>query len=129
METVILVGWYSMVAMRDTSALAEIAATDVVLLTPTSQAPIYGIKGAQTYLSGAFKVFFNSSFRYVGEIIGVNKAVLEFSVEIDGIAISGVDILSWNDEGKITEIKVMLRPLNSVTQIHKMLNQRIQIVK
>jgi hypothetical protein len=45
--------------------------------------------------------------------------VLEFEVEIDGISVNGVDMIKWNDSGKVTEFKVMLRPLKAVNLIHQ----------
>lgn len=43
----------------------------------------------------------------------------EFSVEIDGISVNGVDMMKFNDAGLISEFKVMLRPLKAVNTIHK----------
>ena len=40
--------------------------------------------------------------------------MLEFETTIDGISVNGVDIVTCNDEGKITEFKVMLRPQKAV---------------
>ena len=57
-----------------------------------------------------FKALFNDSFRYVREIVGERDALLEFMVDLDGIQVNGVDIISWNDEGKIVEFKVLIRP-------------------
>ena len=45
--------------------------------------------------------------------------MLEFIVEIDGVIVNGVDMLKWNDDGKLTEFKVMLRPLKAVNIIHE----------
>ena len=37
---------------------------------------------------------------------------------MDGISINGVDIMTFNKEGKITEFKVMLRPLKAINLMH-----------
>ena len=73
----------------------------------------------QQYLSAAFHVFFNLSFHYVREVVGLFAAVLEFAVDIDGISVNGVDMLKWNAEGKITGFWVMLWPLKAVNLIHQ----------
>jgi hypothetical protein len=39
-------------------------------------------------------------------------------VEIDGITVNGVDMLRWNEEGRIVDFKVMVRPLKAVNLIH-----------
>ena len=53
------------------------------------------------------------------EIVGPNDAMLEFETQIDGITVNGVDILRWNDEGRIVEFKVMVRPLKGVQVFHQ----------
>jgi hypothetical protein len=71
-------------------------------------------------------VFVNPTFHYVREIMGANDAMLEFETEIDGIVVNGVDIIKWNEAGKITEFKVMLRPLKAVNLIHQMMGAMMQ---
>jgi hypothetical protein len=67
---------------------------------------------AKLYLMGAFRVLAGERpFRYVREIVGERDAVLEFVTEIDGILVNGVDLIRWNDEGRIVDFKVLLRPL------------------
>ena len=45
--------------------------------------------------------------------------MLEFHTEIEGVKINGVDIISWNDDGRITHFKVMLRPLKAINMVHQ----------
>jgi hypothetical protein len=52
--------------------------------------------------------------------------VLEFQVDIDGIAVNGVDMLKWNAEGQITEFKVMVRPLKAINLIHQKMAVMLQ---
>ena len=59
------------------------------------------------------------SFRYVREIVGASEAVLEFVVDIDGIEVNGVDLIRWNEQGRIVDFKVMVRPLKAINLIHQ----------
>ena len=52
--------------------------------------------------------------------------MLEFRVQIDGISANGVDMLTWNEEGKITEFKVMIRPLKAINLIHQKMAAMLQ---
>jgi hypothetical protein len=45
---------------------------------------------------------------------------------MDGISVNGVDMIKWNDDGKITEFKVMLRPLKAVNLIHQKMAAMLQ---
>ena len=64
-------------------------------------------------------MFLNESFRCVRELTGPWEAVLEFQVEIEGVNVNGVDMIKWDDEGKIVEFKVLVRPLKAVNLIHQ----------
>jgi hypothetical protein len=55
-----------------------------------------------------------------------NGAVIEFVTSIDGIKIDGIDMITWNDEGKIIEFKVMVRPLKAVNKVHEMMGLMLQ---
>lgn len=111
--------WHRMVRDQDPSDLAELLAEDAVFHSPVVHTPQRGRALTLAYLSAAFRVFFNPSFRYVREIVGEHDAMLEFETEIDGIRVNGVDLISWNQAGQITEFKVMLRPLKAIQLIHQ----------
>ena len=40
-------------------------------------------------------------------------------MEINGITVNGVDMLTWNHSGQIIDFKVMVRPLKAVRLIHE----------
>ena len=111
--------WHGLVEAHDPSGLDDLLADDVVFISPVMHTPQHGKAIAKAYLSAAFQVFFNPSFRYVREIVGPSDAMLEFETEIDGVLVNGVDIIKWNDAQQIIEFKVMLRPLKAVNLIHE----------
>ena len=41
-------------------------------------------------------------------------------------AVNGVDMLKWNDEGKIVEFKVLIRPLKAINLIHQKMAAMLQ---
>ena len=58
-----------------------------------------------------------------------NQAILEFEKTIDGKYVNGVDIVTFNDEGKISEFKVMIRPLQAVNIIHMQMQNMLESMK
>jgi hypothetical protein len=118
--------WHQIVSSRDAKGLDALLADDVVFLSPVVHTPQAGKAITTRYLAAALHVFFNESFRYVREIAGPRDAVLEFEVEIDGIAVNGIDMLKWNDEGRIVEFKVFIRPLKAVNLIHQKMGAMLQ---
>ncbi len=118
--------WHSIVENRDAQGLDALLADEAVFHSPVVHTPQVGKSITKKYLTAAFHVFFNESFRYVRELQGDRDAVLEFEVKLDGITVNGVDMIKWNDAGKITEFKVMLRPIKAVNLIHQKMAQILQ---
>jgi len=118
--------WHRLVRTQDPSGLDSLLAEEAVFYSPVVHAPQRGKVLAAAYLSAAFTVFFNPTFRYVREIVGASDAMLEFETEIDGVLVNGVDLIKWNDTGKIVEFKVMLRPLKAINLIHQRMAAMLQ---
>lgn len=114
-----LARWHELVRTRDSSGLAALLADDVVFHSPVVHTPQVGKAIAVQYLRAAFHVFFDESFRYVREIVGEHDTALEFQVRIDGIEVNGIDLIRWDDAGRIVEFKVMIRPLKAIHLIHQ----------
>lgn len=121
-----LAAWHRLVRTQDASGLDALLAEDAVFHSPVVHTPQRGRRLAAAYLSAAFGVFFNPTFRYVREIVGPSDAMLEFETEIDGIVVNGVDVIAWNADGRITDFKVMIRPLKAINLIHQRMAAMLQ---
>ncbi|GHC93339.1 hypothetical protein GCM10007320_44180 [Pseudorhodoferax aquiterrae] len=121
-----LATWHHLVSTRDTRGLADLLADGVVFHSPVVHTPQVGKPVTSQYLAAAFHVFFNESFRYVRETTGPSSAVLEFQVEIDGIAVNGIDSFQWDADGRITEFKVFIRPLKAINLVHQKMAAMLQ---
>jgi hypothetical protein len=118
--------WHRMIEERNAAALDDVLAEDAVFHSPVVHTPQEGKALTKLYLSAAIMVLGNSNFEYVREVIGESDAVLEFTAELDGIVINGVDMIHWNADGKIDDFKVMIRPLKAVNLLHRMMGQMLQ---
>jgi len=125
MTAPVLETWHRLVRTNDASGLRDLVAEDAIFHSPVVHTAQPGRKLTVMYLSAAFKVFFNPSFRYVREIVGTHDAMLEFETEIDGILVNGVDIIKWNDADQIVEFKVMIRPLKGMQVIHQKMGEML----
>jgi ketosteroid isomerase-like protein len=121
--------WYQVAKDRDVEGLYNLLDEDAVFHSPVVHTPQIGKAITGKYLSAAFDVFFNESFTYVRKVHGESQAILEFEVEIQGVKVNGVDMISWNDAGLITEFKVMVRPLKAVSIIHQNMGAMLQAAK
>ena len=68
-------------------------------------------------------------FRYVRAIHGERDAVLEFETVMGGKYVNGVDLITCNDDGLITDFKVMVRPQQAVEAVREMMFAAIQQIQ
>ena len=111
--------WHRILRDQDLAGLDALLDSEAVFYSPVVHTPQRGKQLTLMYLSAAFRVFFNPTFRYVREVVGAADAMLEFETEIDGVLVNGVDIIKWNEAGRIVEFKVMLRPVKAITVVQE----------
>ena len=111
--------WHQLVENQDPAGLDVLLDDEAVFFSPIAHAPQRGKAMTKAYLTAAFHVLFNETFEYVREFAASHGAVLEFQVEIDGVQVNGVDIITCGDDGKIVEFKVMLRPMKAINLIRE----------
>jgi len=110
----------------DADLLATLLAEEPVFHSPVVHTPQVGKAKVMMYLLGAAKVLGNDSFRYVREVVEGNDALLEFTAEIDGIQVNGIDLITFDDAGKIKDFKVMVRPVKAVNKLWEMMAAQLQ---
>lgn len=71
----------------------------------------------------------SQKFRYTKEVLDGNTAVLEFETTIEGKYANGVDIITCNDQGKIIEFRVMMRPLQAINAVHRQMGEALERMK
>lgn len=118
--------WHDYVSSTDLAVLDELLADDCVFHSPVVHTPQRGKEISKLYLSAAYGVFEDGEFRYVREVASGDTAVLEFETELEGIFINGVDMIRWNDEGRITDFKVMIRPLKAINLLHQNMRKMLE---
>ena len=117
--------WHQVLETTSEEKLDDLLADDVVFHSPVVHTPQVGKDLTKMYLMGAAAVLNNGSFKYEREILAGNNAVLEFTTVIDGITINGVDMITCDDDSKIIDFKVMLRPLKAVNTVHQKMGEML----
>ncbi|MEU7169228.1 nuclear transport factor 2 family protein [Streptomyces morookaense] len=98
---------------RDEAAVEALLADDVVFTSPVAFKPYPGKAITAAILRGVMRVF--GDFTYVREIAnpdGRDHAFV-FTATVDGRQIQGCDFLHFDEEGKIDDFTVMVRPLSA----------------
>jgi SnoaL-like domain len=121
--------WYDYMRAHDVAALDDMLADDAVFESPVVFTPQRGKPIVKAYLSAAASVLGGESFKYLNEWRGENSAILEFENVVEGVLINGIDMIWWNDSGKIQRFKVMVRPLQAVNMLHKQMGEMLSAMK
>jgi SnoaL-like domain len=109
--------WIDTVEGDGDARIEDLLAEDAVFYSPAVFTAQEGRDKTAMYLRAAAKLFGGNDFRYVGQWFGESSAVLEFVADIDGTHVNGIDMITWNDDGLITEFKVMLRPFKALQAV------------
>ncbi|MFG2709874.1 nuclear transport factor 2 family protein [Streptomyces goshikiensis] len=107
---------------RDLAALDGLFTEDIRLYSPVKFTPFEGKPMVLGLFGVLLRVF--EDIRYIGQYDGAAEtsadgavapsAVLPFRATVDGKQIHGIDLLHFDDEGRIKEFTVMVRPQSAV---------------
>jgi hypothetical protein len=105
------------VEQGDVHRARELFHEHAVFLSPVVFRPYEGRDQVLKVLQAAERVLgVGGTFRYVHQLEDptARVAVLEFATDVDGKHVEGIDKLTFDEEGLITELKVMLRPASAL---------------
>lgn len=111
---------------HDPAVLDALLDDDAVFYSPAVFTPQEGRQKTAAYLMAAAKMFGGTDFHYVEEWVGDRSAVLEFAATVDGVYVNGVDLITWNDDGRIVSFKVMMRPFKGLQAIMPKMAELLQ---
>lgn len=133
--------WHECLAGRLPGGLDAILHPDCVFVSPIVFTPQRGRDITKLYLTAAGGTLAGSSptsgddgltmgdstpFRYTKQICQGHHAMLEFETEVEGTYVNGVDIISCDDAGLITEFRVMIRPLQAINLVHAQMKAMLE---
>ena len=121
-----LAEWHALATAPDPERLARLVAEDAVFHSPVVHTPQEGRRLVVAYLSAAAATLGQGQFRYVREIVDAENAMLEFTCVLDDIQVNGVDIIRFDDAGKIVDFKVMIRPIKAVNKVWEMMAAQLE---
>ena len=120
-----LAHWHSMVVQGDLSSLSSILHKDAVFRSPVAHTPYPGAAVVALILNTVSQVF--TEFEYLRELAtedGV-RVVLEFGAQVNGKQLKGIDMIRFDETGKIVEFEVMIRPLNALQALAEEMASRL----
>jgi len=118
--------WHEVMKNSELELLDEIIADDATFSSPVVFKPMLGKEITMMYLSAAGQSFNMEKFQYTKEVHDGMNSVLEFETYIDEISVNGVDIIEWNEDGKIANFKVMIRPFKAVQKVQQKMVEALE---
>ncbi len=122
--------------------LDELLHDDVVFYSPVVFTPQEGKAVTKLYLEAAGQTLpgegsdeaaggkkGSGGFRYTKKVLDGHVAVLEFETTVEGKYVNGVDIIRCDDEGRIVEFRVMIRPLQAINAVHRQMAAMLETMK
>ncbi len=104
--------WHEFVTTQDDKIFDALVADEAVFRSPFLWKPKHGKNTLRIVLNAASQVF--EDFAYHRELTDGSSVVLEFSAHIGAIELKGIDLIRFNEDGKIIEFEVMVRPFKGL---------------
>lgn len=117
--------WHQMLETRDMSILSELLDDEIVFRSPVAFNPYSGKQVVFFILSNVIQIFEN--FTYHREFYSEDglSVVLEFSANIGEKKLKGIDMIRFNEQGKIVDFEVMIRPKSGLEALASLMGQRM----
>ncbi|MBB5894472.1 nuclear transport factor 2 family protein [Kutzneria kofuensis] len=108
------------VEQGDHAAIVALFRDDIVFHSPVKFRPFEGLATVGALFAVLMRTF--EDFRYVGDLTGdlegdADSRVLVFRARVGDKQIHGVDMLQFDDEGRIATFTVMIRPQSAATAL------------
>ena len=110
---------------KDFSKVEELFSPDVVFRSPAVFKPYTGLDSLRVLLGAVAETF--EDFSYLDQVETGDTAVLVFEARVGDRQLNGVDILSFDSDGLIAEMMVMIRPLSGLEALVEEMGRRLGV--
>lgn len=117
--------WHEIIAAKDVSKLSGIIHPDAVFRSPMVYKPYHGRDTLVFVLSQVIEIF--EDFTYHRELMSDDgrSAFLEFTANIGDKSLKGLDLITFDAAGKITEFEVLIRPMSGLMALAEQMAEQM----
>ena len=109
---------------KDMEEAFALLGPDVVFRSPAVHAPYRGKAAVSHLLRHAGDVL--EDLTYIDELRGERSVALVFRARVGDKEVEGLDHLALGEDGAITELRVMMRPLSGVIALAQAMGARLE---
>jgi len=110
---------------RDLARMEAALSPDVVFRSPAVFKPYEGRETVMHLLSTVIQVF--EDFEYTDELEGEGTHALIFKARVGDREVEGIDHLTLDENGLVTQLVVMVRPLSGLTTLAQAMAERLGV--
>lgn len=119
--------WHAMVDKLDLADVGDLLADDAQFFSPAFWAPYQGRVAVAHVLQTAMRTLEHFAYhRSFATDDGCN-AVLEFSARIGDLELKGIDMIAFDDTGRMTRFEVMIRPMKSLIAVAEKMKASVDL--
>ncbi len=118
-----LTRWHRIAKERDFDGLRDLLAEDVTIGAPPHWQRLGG-KDLVHHLLGVILETIEG-FTYYREWVSGAELALEFKGKVDDLDLQGIDLVTLDDDNRVTQLDVMIRPLNAVITLQEKVGARM----
>jgi 2,4-dienoyl-CoA reductase (NADPH2) len=117
--------WHQIVESGNFDSLQNLLHPETIFRSPMAHVPYKGKQVAALILSTVARVFQDFKYHRSFSDTESNSVTLEFSAKVNGRELKGVDIIRFDDEGRIVEFEVMVRPFSGLQALGEEMQKRL----
>lgn len=118
-----LTRWHEILAHKNLAALEDILAPDVTLGAPPYWTKLEGRETVR-HLLGII-IILVEDFTYRRQWISGCELALEFTGHVGDRQLQGIDLVTLDGEGRVSNIDVMIRPINALIALREQVAPRM----
>lgn len=117
--------WHDMIEQMDVTPLPELLHPEAVFRSPMAHSPYPGAPVVATILGTVIQVF--EDFTYHRQLASADglSVVLEFSANVKGKKLKGIDLIRFDEQGRIVDFEVMVRPMSGLQVLGEEMGRRL----
>lgn len=109
---------------KDVAAVSAHLDEDVVFRSPAVHTPYEGRAATMQVLRAAMVVL--TEFTYVDQFVDGRGGVLRFHAIVHDLEVDGIDMVTFDDRGRVTQFTVMVRPLSALQAVTAAMGAELQ---
>lgn len=117
--------WHRMIATRDLADLPTIVHPEAEFRSPMAFKPYRSREAVVLILSTVITIFENFEYHRAFASPDGLSLVLEFSADVGGKSLKGIDMVRFDADGLIVDFEVMIRPLNGLQALGAEMGARL----